>query len=305
MCLWDFWVQQDGDTWHGYHLQAPQCMGRSVIHGNEHIAHATSTDLVNWTNHGPVIVPIPHTWNDRACATGSVVRHEGRWWMPFTGHGWHGSGAGLAVSDDLTKWERVGDGPVIDAADTFEGTWDGRELRWRMIADPHVYPEKLDGWFYAAFNSQEVDQPVRKCGCVTMMRSRDLLAWEPHAVIAYAGWFEWMEAPAFWTRNGRWYLYFGGAHDHGMPDDLPGELKPLGSRANFVYTSDAFDGPYRPLGSWIVTLPDGSYPGYIIRVSPGPDGGDVALLQQDYHVSLPYRVTYPAEGGLRLGEPLA
>lgn len=94
--------------------------------------------------------------------------------------------SGLAVSDDLMAWERVGDGPVIAAADRFESAWRGRAVRWRLVADPHVYPETFDGWHFAFLNAQDVHAPVQTGGCVAMMRSGDLLSWEPHAVAGVA-----------------------------------------------------------------------------------------------------------------------
>jgi predicted GH43/DUF377 family glycosyl hydrolase len=40
-------------------------------------------------------------------ATGSVVRgDDGRWYMWFTSKGSKNSGIALAVSDDLTTWEK-------------------------------------------------------------------------------------------------------------------------------------------------------------------------------------------------------
>jgi len=307
MWVWDFWFAKQGPTYHAFHLQAPSCLGDARLKGKkEHVGHATSTDLVRWTNCGPAVVPLRGTWNDVCIATGSVAAHDGKWWMVFTGRGSKRSGIGLAVSDDLMSWRKVGDGPVAPLGQPFEGTWKGRNLRWIGLADPYVYPEPIDGWFYMVINSKVVGDPENTSGCLTTMRSRDMLEWEPHAVIAYPGLFDRLETPQLWSHRGRWYLYFGGAQDHGLPADfkarVPKQVQGFTRRGNFVFVSDRFAGPFEPKGRWWLSLPDGKG-GYIAKVLPGPDGRDVLLITQGLKLSRPYPVTYEAEGSIALGMP--
>ena len=47
--------------------------------------HATADDLIGWTEVGTVLEPgLPGEWDDIAPWTGSVLEHDGRWWMFYT-----------------------------------------------------------------------------------------------------------------------------------------------------------------------------------------------------------------------------
>jgi len=138
--------------------------------------------------------------------------------MLYTGRGSKVSGLGLAVSDDLMAWRKVGDGPVVLLGKPFPGEWEGKPLQWVGLADPYLYPEPVDGWYYLVLNSQVVGEPISTSGCLTTMRSHDLQTWEPHSVLAFPRLFERLETPQLWRHGNRWYLYFGGAHDHGVPE---------------------------------------------------------------------------------------
>lgn len=307
MRAWDFWYAQHEGVYHAFFLQAPDCAPEPrEVPGVPHVGHASSADLVHWTNHGPCLVPQGGTWNDLAIATGSVVRHDGRWWMLFSGRGSRQSGIGLAVSDDLFAWEKVGDGPVVSFGDTFDGEWQGEPLRWRGLADPYVYPEAVDGWYYLALNSRVEGAPISESGCLTMMRSRDLVAWEPHSVMAWPRLWERLETPQVWPHDERWYVVFGGAHDHGLPEgylaQVPPEVQALKTRGNYVYAADKLAGPYGPVGRWWLLLPDGLWH-YIPKVIEGPDGREVLLTMSGYKLSKPYPVSYAEDGSVELAMP--
>ena len=307
MWAWDFWFAKEGDTYHAFYLQAPWALGEPrLMHGNQHVGHASSQDLIHWTDLGPALVPIPDTWNDRSIATGSVAKHDGKWWMLFTGIGTKQCGLGLAVSDDLMTWKKVGDGPVIPMGKPFDATWQGQPIQWFAIADPYLYPEAVDGWYYVVINSQVVGAPIAESGCLATMRSRDMKTWEPAAVISYPGWVERQETPQIWHHGNRWYMYFGAAHDHGLSDkykaEMPPEVVKSGIRVNCIFTSEHFEGPFEPIGKWWLTFPDGRF-GYIAKIIAGPDGKEVLLMADGAKLSRPYPVSYAADGSVVLGVP--
>lgn len=308
----DNWFARDGDTYHAFYLQVPAAAAAQAAAAHDwgiraawsHVGHATSSDLVHWTDHGPVLVALKGTWNDGSIATGSVVRHDGRWWMVYTGAGRVG-GLGLAVSDDLYRWTKVGDGPVVPLGQPFEGTWQGRTLRWAGIADPYVHPEPIDGWYWLVLNSHEVGAPVATGGCLTVLKSRDLQHWTPGPVLAYPGWAERLETPQLWHHGDRWYLYAGVAHDHGVPEAWAKVAPPHArgwSRTNILLAAAQPEGPFEPVGPWVLALPDGRS-GYIHKVFAGPGGGDVLLSTVDGRISRAYPVRYLPEGGLELARP--
>lgn len=126
----DNWFARDGDTYHAFYLQTPGCISRpndwSLRPYYFQIGHATSRDLVHWSDCGPAVVNEPGTWRT-TLATGSVMRAMDRWWMVFTCN----AGIGLAVSDDLMTW-KVSEGNPIVPRDEYKSRWQGRNIRWRI-----------------------------------------------------------------------------------------------------------------------------------------------------------------------------
>lgn len=309
MWIHDNWFAKAGDTYHAFYLQTPMAIGNvndwQARHALQQIGHATSRDLIHWTQHGPVVVPLPGTWRS-AIATGSVTAHASKWWMAFSATGAKDSVVGLAVSDDLMTWKVMDDGPIV-TRQPFDATWQGRHVRWRALADPYLYPEPVEGWHYMLLNAQVVDVPLNAAGCIGVLRSRDLRVWESVGVFAFPKWCERPETPCLWHHGGRWYLYFGAAHDQPeLPDkwrtDVPDELKKK-RRVNCIFAADRFQGPYQPTGKWwLDKLPDGRS-GYIHKVLVGPNNQEVLLTSTDWKMSLPYPVSYAPDGSVILGKP--
>jgi beta-fructofuranosidase len=106
----DTWYYVNEDTVHCYYLTCPTTVER---HTAWDIGHAVSKDLINWTDHQIVLRRGKlGDWDDTCLATGSVIKHEGRFWMAYTAK-WDKPdvAVGIAVSDDLYHWEKVGNRP--------------------------------------------------------------------------------------------------------------------------------------------------------------------------------------------------
>ena len=87
---WDFWLADDGRSYHLYFLKAPRHIGHpDGRHWNVSIGHATSPDLADWTVVSDAITPSDGpAFDDVATWTGSVVRgRDGTWFMFYTGVG--------------------------------------------------------------------------------------------------------------------------------------------------------------------------------------------------------------------------
>lgn len=278
---WDFWFARSGDTYHAFYLEYPDkeaMPDQSRRHGGQWVGHAVSKDLVHWEEHSTALKEAPA----RGIATGSCVRDGDRWYMLLTYQGF-----ALAESDDLEHWRWKGKAQFPSELRT---AWKGETLGFRMLADPFVYPERIDGWWYAAINSQIIGAPKETSGAQVLMRSRDLLQWETHKVICYPKCFERIETAQFWEKSGRWYLHFGGAG---------------GAGGSHVYTADRFDGPYEERPWSRMTLPDIGY-FYLGKRIVAPDGGDVFLAGQGYAgLSLPIRMTYAPDGAVVFGRSTA
>ncbi|KQT75104.1 glycoside hydrolase family 68 protein [Microbacterium sp. Leaf436] len=183
--VWDFWHVRDGPTHHLYYLQAPRSLRDPHLrHRNATVGHATSEDLVNWTEHGTVLRPGgPGAPDATATWTGCVVRAEdGRWRMFYTGATFLSSDGDAnvevilsAVSDDLHHWRK--DVSVALQADArwYEtlGSSSWPEEAWR---DPWVYRGD-DGLWHMLVTARARHGRVDDRGVVGHATSEDLRSW--------------------------------------------------------------------------------------------------------------------------------
>ncbi len=310
MWSWDNWFVHDGTKWHAFYLQLPKAVGMERRWKNndfyKHVGHATSDDLRHWKDLGPALGALSGTWNDRHIATGSILKHEGRWWMFFTGRGTKGDGVGLALSDDLSSWKTEPE-PVMPLIDTFAdkcerpfiSSWQGQSRRWIGISDPYILPEPQDGWFYLVLCARVLEVPLAQSGCLALVRSRDLRHWEEAGILSWPQCFERMETPQLWRHDGRWYLSFGGVLDKAWVEkntaSLPASVRGRPSHENYCCTLTALNAAVRDADLYHVEIPRGNY---IMKVLPDADGQEVALFTSkagtDSGISPPYPVSYDA-----------
>ena len=175
--IWDSWIADDGERYHLFFLKAPRALeDPSLRHTAAIIGHASSLDLVDWTVHEDALLPDAKGWDDLALWTGSVQRGEdGVWRMYYTalstvpGHGVKDQRIGLAESDDLSAWRRVGDRPLLDPDPRWYRTIDGTASEtWR---DPFVFPDPGgDGW-HMLITARDPDAPRFYDGVLAHARS--------------------------------------------------------------------------------------------------------------------------------------
>ena len=88
--------------------------------GGWDIGHAATRDLFAWEHFGLALERgPPGPWDEKSLATGSVIRRGGRYWMAYTGHRMDETlfvqRVGMAVSDDLARWEKLSGSPPSEA----------------------------------------------------------------------------------------------------------------------------------------------------------------------------------------------
>ncbi|MCC4907716.1 glycoside hydrolase family 68 protein [Microbacterium sp. cx-59] len=193
--VWDFWHVQDGSTHHLFYLQAPRSLGDPHLrHRNATIGHATSKDLVNWTELGTVLRPGgPDAPDATATWTGCVVRaDDGQWRMFYTGARFLSPGADgnvevilVAVSDDLHHWRK--DSSVVVRADErwYEtlGSSSWPEEAWR---DPWVYRGD-DGQWHMLVTARARHGDIDGRGVIGHATSDDLHTWNVHPPLTAPG----------------------------------------------------------------------------------------------------------------------
>lgn len=253
--IWDSWYAHDGDQWHCYFLKAPKSLiDPELRHFNVSQGHATSRDLVTWQHRGTSFAPSEGAaWDDYTTWTGSVVRgDDDLWHLFYTGTQRAEKGLyqriGHAVSDDLHRWSRVGDGLCLDLtgpnaadyeAEMAKGFWHDRAMR-----DPWVMRDpEGDGWLMF-FTARAPGIPEANAGgAIGFATSRDLLTWELQPPV-FTGGFGQLEVPQVFQAEGRWYCLFCTAAEH-FSAEMAAGLDGGPVTGNHYLIGDSPRGPWR------------------------------------------------------------
>lgn len=243
--IWDFWHTYHAGRHHLFYLQAPRSLASpDERHWNVSIGHAVSPDLRTWEVLPDALAPSRDGWDDCTTWTGSVLRHEGRWWMFYTGTS-HDEGGlvqrvGLATSEDLAHWERYGDAPLIELDPRWYEVLDldvWHDQAWR---DPWVFRDD-DGTFHALITARANHGEPAGRGVVAHASSPDLLRWEVHPPVVEPGRFGHLEIPQLVRGSDRWWLLF--ATPPAAPDVVE-RFPSMGVEGTHVLSGPAPLGPF-------------------------------------------------------------
>ncbi|MGL4238244.1 levansucrase [Tabrizicola sp.] len=280
--LWDSWYAKDGDTFHGYFLQAPKSLiDPELRHMNATQRHAASKDLIHWTDLGTTFEPQRNgaAWDDSTTWTGSVLKgDDGLWHLFYTGTT-HAEKSlyqriGHATSTDLHNWTRVGDGLCLDLtgpnAECYEkdhmiGHWHDRAMR-----DPWVMRDPDGkGWLmYFTARAPGVPEP-NAGGAIGFATSPDLKTWTLQPPV-FTGGFGQLEVPQVFNVGSTWYcLFCTGSRHWSKHYRLQNPEAPV-SGTHYLIAD-------HPRGPWRIApgpFLDGAEPcrRYAARIVEGPDG---------------------------------
>lgn len=215
--VWDSWVADDGETYHLYFLKAPRALeDPSRRHARAVIGHATSTDLVDWTDRGTALLPSEGGWDDLALWTGSTVRaDDGTWRMFYTalnthrGHVLRDQRVGVVESDDLHHWRRTTDAPALSADGRWYKTLDEDPSASETWRDPFVFRDPGgDGW-HMLVTARLKGTERYDDGVLAHARSQDLVSWEVQPPVSGdPSGFGQIEVPQVRVVDGRPVLVF-------------------------------------------------------------------------------------------------
>lgn len=157
----------DGRYWMVYHSYPDA--GYEAGPAKIGLAYTEDETFCTWTRlESPILSwEDGNAWEGHGLYKGCLIEHEGRYYLFYNAKDsgewkWHEQ-IGMAVSDNMTDWERVYDSPVI--ANT-PGGWDSY-----FCADPYVVRDK-DRWvmYYYGYDGEHAQEGIAF--------STDLLHWE-------------------------------------------------------------------------------------------------------------------------------
>ena len=247
--VWDFWFARREDEWHIFYLQAPRALGDPARrHHSASIGHAVSSDCRQWQVVADAIQPgPPGSWDDLATWTGSVIEHEGRWFMMYTGISSVEAGLvqriGLATSDDLIHWSKYGANPVLESDARWYETLDPRRWRDQSWRDPYVFVHPDDGRFHVLITSRSPVGPSDGAGVIAHARSDDLINWEVLSPITQPGEFAQVEVPQLIIDGDGCKIVFS-CHSEDHSNERVRRIGARGAGGTFVLSAKDLYGPF-------------------------------------------------------------
>ena len=211
--VWDVWMIAAGDEVHAFHLAAPR-PGRTDPVESMPLAHAVSTNALEWREEPPALAPgPPGSLDDMQHWTGDVVEKDGVYYLFYTGRSSRENGlvqrTMLATSTDLYHWTRHPASPVMVA----DPRWYLAEqipersmvVSWR---DPQITLDRETGWYIAFLAADLPSGEHAERGCIARARSRDLIEWEilPPAFAPHR--YGCVEVPDVFQFGDQWFMTF-------------------------------------------------------------------------------------------------
>lgn len=216
--LWDFWPIQDGSDYHLFYLQASKALRDPHLrHWNVSIGHAVSKDLLHWETLPDVLKPgyANRTFGGRheyTTWTGSVIHHEGLWYLFYTCSYKEEKGLiqriSLATSSDLIHWEKHPRNPLFGADHRYYEALDlnlWHDEAWR---DPWVFKHPETGEFHALITARANHGPGKTRGVIGHATSKNLIDWQVLPPLTKPSNFATMECAQLVKLQGRYYLLF-------------------------------------------------------------------------------------------------
>jgi beta-fructofuranosidase len=218
--LWDFWLvtphewREASALYHLFYLQAPRTLpAPDLRHSMSTIGHAVSHNLRHWEPCGTALeAGRSGSWDDQAIWTGSIIVRDGLAYLFYTATCRAERGLvqriGLAVSGDLTHWERHPGNPLLEVDTRWYEAQSAEQLEAQTWRDPYVVYSAEEQIYYMFLAARVNSGPFDGRGVIGLARSTNLLSWEALPPVNMAGDFTEMEVPQVVALNGRYYLLF-------------------------------------------------------------------------------------------------
>jgi beta-fructofuranosidase len=246
--VWDSWIADDGELYHLFFLKARRALGDPRLrHTAARIGHATSVDLSRWEPRADALAPAPGGWDDLALWTGSVARGEdGVWRLYYSalstgrGLGTRDQRIGIAESDDLFRWRRVGERPLVAPDPRWYQTLDQDPSVSQTWRDPFVFEDPAGEGWHMLITARAPGAPRLRDGILAHARSPDMLAWELQPPLCEPAGFGELEVSQLRTVEGLALLVFT-CQPHEQSSEL---LDRFGSFSTWYVVGTSLTGPW-------------------------------------------------------------
>jgi beta-fructofuranosidase len=175
--------------------------------------HTVSTDLIHWQELPTALFPTEDPFGpDVRCWTGSIVEHEGLFYLFYTGQNKgrdpiNDQKVMLATSKDLIHWEKKPDFTFYPDGKIY---WN-RKLNGptdvsthdRAFRDPDVFWNEQEKQWWMLLHALDWDE---KRGCTGLYTSPDLLSWTPRAPLIRG--FT-LDCPNIFPLGDHWFVIAG------------------------------------------------------------------------------------------------
>ncbi len=203
--LKDYYVFKDGDTFHLFYNVGNAGESQQWFEpGNEKaFGHATSKDFKTWKHHPRVLDVVPGTWEGMVVSAPSIIKHEGVYYMFYTGFDDRVPGkqtVGLATSKDLFRWQRHEGNPVYEAPPWADRRADG----WIDCRDSHVI-KYGDGFLLFTMVSKGEGK-----GAIALAESKNLIEWKDLGPAVET--FKEPESPRVFQHGEHFYMFISSAY---------------------------------------------------------------------------------------------
>jgi len=250
-------------TFHLYYLQS------IADKGWKQIGHATSGDLLHWTEQEPALSSSEgDEWDSGSLGTGMTFSHGTKFYMTYCGfkEGMPQK-IGLASSDDLFHWEKNPGNPILTpemGGGIYEKNFSNDNnipISWR---DAFVRHDEKDGNFHALIAARVSKGPYHKRGCVAHAISKDLKTWKVLPPIYSPGKFFDHEVPALYGIDGRHYLLWSSARFYNNHNDPPS--RSIASGAFYAVSDKPYEGFQEPEDNMLLGSGKGRFDNYVVQL---------------------------------------
>lgn len=193
-----------GDETHLFYLSSPAGTEDYPHRVRTSWQHAKSGNLVEWEELPTAVEPGPEgSYDGGGIWTGSVVEHQGTFYLFYTGHhvgAEYPQTICLATSSDLIEFVKHPGNPVLLPVSGTE------PVDWR---DPYVFYNESEQKWWMLIAARKSTGPHWRRGCIMLATSDDLMTWNVEESPLYApGDTYCPECPELWEQSGKWYLVY-------------------------------------------------------------------------------------------------